>query len=65
MFVFCTPSKSKLLLNISVGLLSVNKILLMSNDDYFELGCFSVDDINTLKDTAAKSIFSSGFRRGI
>ncbi|XP_014272363.1 DNA repair protein XRCC3 [Halyomorpha halys] len=45
-----------------VGLFSIEKILLMGNQELMEIGNFSNNDINTLKNIAAKSILPQGFR---
>lgn len=46
-----------------VGLYSAEKVLLMTNEEFFELGNFSLKDIKILKETAAKTILPIGFRR--
>ena len=50
---------------LTVGLFSVEKILLMGTEEFLELGNFSNEDINILKGIASKSILiQGGFRRG-
>lgn len=50
--------------HFTVGLFSIEKIMLMGNHELMEIGNFSTNDINTLKSIAAKSILPDGFRNG-